>query len=209
MLVVAPSRNWVRQVRRFVQPPSATRCELCGSILDDAHPHLVDIAERRLLCACERCSGGMAGSGSYRRLPTEVRVLSDMRMSDAEWESLQIPIGLAFIFHSTPQDRPVALYPGPAGATESLLGLESWGELVRRNPVLANLKPDIEALLIDRTDGRRDFYQVPIDRCYALVGTMRRHWRGLSGGSEAWEAISRFFVRLRQSAASSGSWAHD
>jgi hypothetical protein len=209
MLVVAPSRNWVRQVRRFVQPPGVTRCELCGATMDDEHPHLVDIAERRLLCACERCCGAIATDGPYRRLPTAIRRLSEIRLSEAEWESLQIPIGLAFIFHSSPQNRPVALYPGPAGATESLLGLESWHELARRHPVLTTLMPDVEALLIDRTEGRRDCYQVPIDRCYALVGLMRRHWRGLSGGSEAWEAISRFFARLRQSAASGGSWAHD
>lgn len=211
MLVVAPSRNWVRQVRRFVQPPTVPRCEVCGTAIPEDHAHLVDIAERRLLCACRACTAIPSRGGPFRRLPTTTRLLSDVQLSDGEWESLQIPIGLAFVFHSTPLGRAVALYPGPAGATESLLGLEAWSDLVSRNPRLATLEPDVEALLIDRTEGRRDYYQVPIDRCYTLVGLMRQHWRGLSGGSEAWTAIADFFDRLRRNSISAGSvrdWAH-
>lgn len=212
MLVVAPSRNWVRQVRRFVQRPTVTRCELCGAAIPEQHSHLVDIAERRLLCACSACDASVASSGQFRRLPTTTRLLTGVQLSDGDWEGLQIPIGLAFIFHSTPLDRTVALYPGPAGATKSLLSLEAWSDLVWRNPILATLKPDVEALLIDRTAGRRDYYQVPIDRCYALVGLMRRHWRGLSGGSEARAVIAEFFDRLRRSTMSAGdtgqNWAH-
>jgi hypothetical protein len=119
-------------------------------------------------------------------------------MAEAAWESLQLPIDMAFIFHASPEGRPIALYPGPAGATESLLDLDGWQQLVAANPVLATLKPDVEALLINRTHGAREYYRVPIDRCYALVGTIRRQWRGLSGGSEVWAAISEFFTRLRQ-----------
>ena len=209
MLVVTPSRNWVRQVRRFVLPPTAARCDLCGAEVPDEHPHLVEIAARRLVCACRRCAVSATAEGRFRRLPSTVRRLAEVRLTDADCESLQIPIGLAFIFHSTPHDRPVALYPGPAGAMESLLGLEAWSALVDRNPALAALEPDVEALLIDRTEGRRDYYQVPIDRCYALAGLMRRHWRGLSGGSEAWDAIAQFFVRLRQAAGNaSRDWVH-
>ena len=67
----------------------------------------------------------------------------------------------------------------------------------RANPALGALQPDVEALLVNRTHGCREYYLVPIDRCYALVGTIRRQWRGLSGGSEVWEAIGGFFARLR------------
>ena len=209
MLVVAPSRGWVRQVRHFVRPPDAARCELCGAAVPEEHGHLVDIAERRLLCACPRCTvAATASAGPYRRLPGRALRLGDFRLSDGEWDSLQIPIGLAFIFHSTPLGRPMALYPGPAGATESVLGLEGWTELVNNNPALAGLQADVEALLIDRTEGRRDYYLVPIDRCYALVGLLRKQWRGLSGGNEAWLAIGQFFTRLRQSAEADGDWAH-
>jgi hypothetical protein len=39
---------------------------------------------------------------------------------------------------------------------------------------------------------------VPIDECYSLVGLIRMHWRGLSGGREVWEKIDRFFENLRE-----------
>ncbi len=201
MIVVAPRHNWVRQVRRFVQP-AETRCELCRTAVPAEHAHLVDIEARRLRCACRSCivTVGSGESGPYRTLPRRAYRLEGFRLTDAEWDALQIPIGMAFIFHSTPEGRPVALYPGPAGATQSLLGLASWSQLVTRNPVLASLKPDVEALLVDRTNDRRDYYRVPIDRCYALAGLIRKHWRGLSGGTEAWDAIGQFFARLRQTA---------
>ena len=209
MVVVAPSRNWVRQLRRFVQPQAIARCELCGASIPEAHVHLVDIVGRHLLCACQGCAATASRADArFRRLPTRVRRLDDFRLTDAEWEALQIPIGLAFMFHSTPQGRVIALYPGPAGATESLLPLDGWSDLVVRNPALGSLDPDVEALLIDRTGGRRDHYLVPIDRCYALVGLIRKHWRGLSGGAEAWEAIGAFFARLRGSVGVAADWSH-
>ena len=37
---------------------------------------------------------------------------------------------------------------------------------------------------------------MPIDECYKLVGLIRTHWRGLSGGDEVWDEIARFFDRL-------------
>jgi hypothetical protein len=37
----------------------------------------------------------------------------------------------------------------------------------------------------------------PIDDCYRLVGQIRIHWKGLSGGSEVWTEIGRFFSDLR------------
>jgi hypothetical protein len=59
------------------------------------------------------------------------------------------------------------------------------------------MEPDVEALLVDRIGGDAAYYIVPIDECYRLVGLIRGHWRGLSGGSEVWKEIHRFFVSLR------------
>jgi hypothetical protein len=42
----------------------------------------------------------------------------------------------------------VAFYPGPAGATESELPLPAWNRMVARDPRLAVLRPDVEALLV-------------------------------------------------------------
>ncbi len=59
--------------------------------------------------------------------------------------------------------------------------------------MLAKLSPDVEALLINRMNGAREYFWVPIDECYRLTGLVRKHWRGFSGGEEGWEQIERFF----------------
>jgi hypothetical protein len=41
---------------------------------------------------------------------------------------------------------------------------------------------------------------VPIDECYKLVGLIRAHWRGLSGGTEVWREIQSFFSALKKRA---------
>src|SRR5262249_60638815 len=94
--------------------------------------------------------------------------------------------------------RGVAVYPSPAGGTESLLTLETWNQLEEENPVLRELEPDVEALLVNRVGRARDHYRVPIDACYRLVGLIRANWRGLSGGAEVWDEIRQFFDGLNQ-----------
>jgi hypothetical protein len=81
---------------------------------------------------------------------------------------------------------------------ESLLDLEYWDAIVDRNPVLKNLQLDVEALLVNRLTNPPRYYLTPIDRCFQLVGLIRSHWRGLSGGSEVWEEIGSFFECLER-----------
>jgi hypothetical protein len=95
-------------------------------------------------------------------------------------------------------DTTVAFYPSPAGATESLLPLGAWEEMLKSNSELATVSPDVEALLINKNDDGFECFLVPIDVCYELVGLVRLHWRGFDGGTEAWEAIDGFFAGLRQ-----------
>jgi hypothetical protein len=180
----------------------AEYCGLCGVELSAEHAHLVDIATRQLSCACDACAVLFShrGTSNYRRVGRRVCALPGFQMTDAEWESLLIPIGLAFFVHSTAAGRMLALYPGPAGATESLLPLDSWNPIAARNPALREMEPDIEALLVNRIGAAREHYVAPIDRCYRLVGLIRTHWRGLSGGEEVWSEIGRFFEQLREAA---------
>ena len=102
----------------------------------------------------------------------------------------------------------MAVYPSPAGGTESLLTLEAWSQLEEENPVLRELEPDVEALLVNRVGHTRGYYRVPIDECYRLVGLIRASWRGLSGGAEVWEEINRFFADLNQKSARNGARCH-
>ena len=108
-----------------------------------------------------------------------------------------LPIQLAFFFESSPDGKVLALYPSPAGATESLLPLEAWDEIVGQNASLQTMQPDVEALLVNRVGEKRDYFIAPIDECYKLVGVIRMKWHGLSGGTEAWTAIDSFFASLK------------
>jgi hypothetical protein len=117
-------------------------------------------------------------------------------MTDAAWDELALPINLAFLFHSTPAGRTIAMYPGPAGATESLLSLNQWESLTAANAPLRRMAADVEALLVNRLGTTRVHYVAPIDLCFELVGTIRMHWRGFSGGEKVWREINQFFERL-------------
>jgi hypothetical protein len=189
--------NWAARLRRFATTtPSQEHCELCRAPIASRHAHLLEIASRHLLCACEACDHALGESQRFRSVRPMTEVLTGFRLSDLEWELLQLPIDLAFLFNSTPDGGPVALYPGPAGAMASAMSNDTWSRLAAANPLLLNMLPDVEALLVNRTKGARQYYRVSIDRCYALVGMIRTQWKGLSGGDEVWDSIARFFASL-------------
>ena len=177
-------------------------CELCGEAIPSDHRHLLNVSSREILCACRACSilfyDAAASEGRYRLIPDRRLLLEDFALTDMQWESLHIPVDMAFFFHSAPAERVVAFYPGPMGPTESLLKLETWETLEAENPILKDLEKDVEALLVNRTRGTREHFLVPMDQCYSLVGLIRIHWRGLSGGQEVWEEIEKFFEELRR-----------
>jgi hypothetical protein len=107
----------------------------------------------------------------------------------------------------------VAMYPSPAGATESLLSLEAWNEIACSSPELAQMESDVEALLVNRIGQARGFnkaeyYLLPIDQCFRLVGLIRSHWRGFAGGTEVWQQIADYFAELRRSATEVGGRAN-
>jgi len=225
-------------LRRFLvdqrgPAPAAEVCELCATPVPAQHPHLVQVMQRRMLCACGPCgflfSNPGAGGGEYRRVPD--RYLSDpgFTLSDAQWDALQIPVGMAFFLHNSvlgtaaqpteptaPADPPpaggsgakgrvVACYPSPAGATESELGMDAFTTGVGAGRLGAELEPDVEALLVRRgrpggAAAQAQCLLVPIDACYRLVGLVRRYWRGFDGGTEAWRAIDAYFAELQDRA---------
>jgi len=190
----------------------AETCEMCALPLADAHQHLLEPATRKLACACDACAILFSSQSSnhqrtprYKRVPRRVRALDDFQLTDGQWDSLMMPINMAFFFESTPQSRVIALYPSPAGATESLLPLDAWEDIAAENPALRQMESDVEALLVNRLGHARGFsnpeyYVVPIDECFKLVGLIRGHWRGLSGGSEVWQQMGQFFADLKEKA---------
>lgn len=200
-------------LRRFVPgaappPPPAEqveqieRCEMCAEPIGERHGHVVDIENRGLMCTCRPCAllftAEGAGSGRYRTVPERYRYAADVPLASATWDSIGIPVAMAFFFTNSAEGRTVAFYPSPAGATESLLSLEAWTDLLAAIPELADLQPDVEALLVHKSDSGFECFAVPIDACYQLVGLVRMHWQGFDGGEEAWAAIHQFFADLRE-----------
>ena len=64
------------------------------------------------------------------------------------------------------------------------------------------MEADVEALLVNRLGLSRghsapEYYLLPIDECYKLVGLIRMHWKGLSGGAEVWQELGQFFSSLK------------
>jgi hypothetical protein len=181
-------------------PAVTEQCDMCAAPVPPGHRHIVDLSNRRLMCACRACAllfdSKAAGGGHLRLLPTRRRRLDDFVLDPAQWDRLRIPVDMAFFFYSTPAERILALYPSPAGPTESLLELEAWTELEAANPVLQSMEPDVEALLISRARDMDEQWLVPIDDCYELVGLIRSRWRGFGGGGEVWAAIHEFFDDL-------------
>ena len=196
----------VRQFRGARRPASRAmeRCELCSSELQPDHPHLVELVSHQLVCACDACAMLFDGreKSKYKRVPRRIECLSDFALSDGQWESLCIPIELAFFVRSSIEGRTIALYPSPAGAVESSLTLGAWDTIAECNPRVRRLQWDVEGLLVNRvgrpgTPGSAEYYIAPIDECYKLAGLIRCHWKGLSGGTEVWAEVSNFFDRLR------------
>jgi hypothetical protein len=200
-----------RMARRSTDEREAAleRCDMCGEPIAPEHRHLLDLSRRELMCACRACAvlfdRRAAGAGHYRLVPDRRLRLDGFALDDVMWEELRIPVDMAFFFRSSTEGRVIALYPGPMGATESLLELAAWEELETANPVLRSMQDDVEALLVNRARGARRQWLVPIDECYALAGLIRMQWKGLTGGRAVWEEIGGFYERLDRRAQPVGS----
>jgi hypothetical protein len=186
------------------RPQADEQCELCAEPIPPEHRHLLDLESRRLLCACRACTilfdRSGAGGSHYRLVPDRVLVVVALDLDDAAWQSFQIPVDMAFFFYNSAAGRVAAFYPSPMGATESLLDLGAWDDVIAANPVLGEVEPDVEAFFVDRSRGKREYWILPVDRCYEVVGLVRTHWRGFQGGDEVWTALETFFERLRERA---------
>jgi hypothetical protein len=190
---------FIKTLRRFRERRSyQEKCEFCGIGLETEHRHLLEVSKDRIVCTCSPCALRFQDvvGGRFKLIPRDIRRLSEFNMSDAEWENLALPINLAFFFYSTPQQKMNAMYPSPAGATESLLPLTAWTSLAEKNSALTRMEADVEALLVNRVGTKREYYIVPVDVCFELIGLIRIHWRGLSGGDKVWEEVERFFAKL-------------
>jgi hypothetical protein len=188
-------------LRRFAQRATeaslaaAERCDLCSEPVPQQHRHLLEPGTRNVQCVCQACSllfaRPAASVGKYRLIPNRHLYMADMALTDAEWDSLRVPVGICFVTAGR------TYYPGALGPTEAVLDPSTWSALVARYPVLGTIEPELEAFLVNRARGARDHFIAPIDTCFSLAGLIRRRWRGLTGGSDVWTEVARFFDALR------------
>jgi uncharacterized protein DUF5947 len=180
----------------------AEKCELCATEIPAGHGHVADLEHSRLMCACRACyllfTHAQAGRGKYRAIPDRYLIDQAHPLTISEWDTLEVPVGLAFFLAT--QGTVTAFYPSPAGATECQLDLAAWNELVTDHPLLGELAADVEAVLMWRSAAQVETFLVPIDACYELAGRMRLHWRGFDGGEQAQASIAEFLDRVRTQA---------
>jgi len=156
-------------------------CELCGVPIGGEHRHVLEVSTRDVKCACRPCGLLFERAERMRLIPTDVRRIEPLEL---DWEALRLPVDIAFFFRTGGVMK--AFYPSPMGPTESLLPVE----------IPVALEDEVQALLVDRVRDARRQWIVGIDVCYALVGLVRSHWRGFTGGAEVWRELDRFFDGL-------------
>lgn len=158
---------------RMARPAALERCELCGTPIAADHRHVLQLDTREVKCACRPCGLLFERADRMRLIPTDV--------TRVEPPDVELPVETVFFVRVG--GALTAFYPSPVGATESLLDVN----------VDVAFADDVEALLVNRTRGA---WIVPIDVCYALVGVMRTHWRGITGGADVWRELTAFYDAL-------------
>jgi hypothetical protein len=188
MSALAALRNFAR--RR----PVPEWCDMCAAPLAPAHEHVIERQTGTLQCACASCQRLLIAPGTaWAPVRRRLERLEDFRLTDEEWRAFGLPIDLAFFLTRGATGRVVARYPSAAGTIECGLPAPAWGTMVT-NIVLGRLEPDVEALVVNRVAGRRDYFVASVDVCYRLVGLIRLHWTGFAGGPAVWTAIDTFFA---------------
>lgn len=171
-------------------------CALCATDLGADHPHMLDMEIGRPLCVCRACGllfdRPAASGGRYRRIPDR-----RLPLVGVDPQKLRIPVGLAF-FVLGDDGAVSAHYPSPAGATRWDVDQADWKAVGEECPGLKEMLPEVEALLVNTTQGRTEAWVVPLSDCYSLVGVVRQSWEGLTGGPRVWNRMDDFFEQLRR-----------
>ena len=174
------------------------------------HSHVANIADRRLMCTCRGCYLLFTAAGGRR--PADARGArrstassTTSRSPRQQWDDLAIPVDLVFLFRQSDAEdadgraaaRRLLPEPGRRDRVRARPRRRGSGS-PRRTRRSATWPTTSQAALLRRTGpGEFTCLLVPIDACYELVGLVRKHWTGFSGGAEVWQRIDEFFDRCR------------
>ena len=162
-------------LRRFVRSRAAVeRCELCGLELAPEHRHLLEMAKRKITCACDPCALRFTDvvDGRFKLIPRDARVLPDFRIDrramGGSRAADQSRLSLSR-FGRGKNHGALSGAGGSDGIAPAARGLANAGaSRIRR---WRGWQPDVEALLVNRVGEAREYFIAPIDACFELVGT--------------------------------------
>ena len=175
------------------QPPpvaAGERCEMCSAPVADEHQHVVDVNSRSLMCTCRAVLPAVHRPEAqlrYRAVPDRYLAFPGFVLGRPTGTTCRSRSGWRSCSSNTAQDRVVAFYPSPAGATESELSMEAWDRVLEANPGLDTVLPDVEALLV-RGIGRTTASAATWSRSTRATSWSAGcgcTWRGFDGGQEA------------------------
>jgi hypothetical protein len=89
----------VAALRRFVRARAESeRCELCSAELGPVHRHLLEMAKRQVVCACDPCALRFHDvvDGRFKLIPRDARALLGFRLTDAQWERTRFTFGRVY-----------------------------------------------------------------------------------------------------------------
>ena len=99
------------QAQPGARPGAEEACEFCAAPIPAGHGHVADLDQSTLMCACRACyllfthsQAGLprsqAGRGRYRAVPDRYASDPARPLSAAEWDTLEVPVGLAFFLRA-------------------------------------------------------------------------------------------------------------
>ena len=190
-------------LRRFAKARvPVERCDLCGVEVAPMHDHLIDPVRAPARLRLWRLRGALQRAGRH-----QVQAGAPARDGARRAHHQRCPVGGA-----PAADRPgLLLRQHAAGAGGGVLpepgrrhrvaagARDLGGDPARAPGPRATCSPTFRRCSSTGSGAARRptvCYLVPIDQCFRLVGIIRMHWKGFTGGTAVWEEIDRFFADL-------------
>lgn len=197
--------------RTEARESSTERCELCATPLHSTHDHLLDPHARGVFCACSACAilfpdGATTANSAQRyvRMRSRVAALPQAAVTEHDLVLLGAPVRLAVLCPSTLHDALFMVYPSAAGPVESRARLETWRQLAAKQPELAAVRHDRDAVIADLRAPSRAALHVSLDVAYELLGTLRGDTKAQAYSHNRFAAFEARLAALQRTGAAHG-----
>ena len=137
---------------------------MCGEPIGDAHQHVVNLESRTLMCTCRGCYllfTAREADLRYRAVPERYLSFDDFAMGPAQWEALEIPVGLAFFFKNSVIGQDDRVLPRPGGRHGVRAVARCLGHGGRGQPADRHHGPRCRGAADPRAGARTDRVRLP------------------------------------------------